>query len=136
MMIAKADSSGERIEDLRKDQLTRSAAALQDVFFEFDRWSLTESGRQLLGMNADWLRSNPDKRVMIEGHCDERGTSAYNMVLGEKRAKAIRAYLIDLGIKAERLEAVSYGKERPMCQERTEDCYQQNRRGHLAVRTR
>jgi peptidoglycan-associated lipoprotein len=136
MMMARADSSGQQIEDLRQERLAASAGALQDVFFDFDRWTLTEQGRQSLGMNADWLRSNPDKKITIEGHCDERGTSAYNMVLGEKRASAIRAYLIDLGIKAARLEVVSYGKERPFCQDRTETCYQQNRRGHLAIRVR
>jgi peptidoglycan-associated lipoprotein len=136
MIVARAGSSGQRIEDLRQERLAASAAALQDVFFDFDRWTLTEQGRQSLGLNADWLRSNPDKKITIEGHCDDRGTSAYNMVLGEKRAGAIRAYLMDLGIKAERLQTVSYGKERPFCQERTEPCYQQNRRGHLAIRNR
>jgi len=72
--------------------------------------------------------------LKVEGHCDERGTSAYNLVLAEKRAKSVRNYLMELGIKAERFVVVSYGKERPFCKERTEACYQQNRRGHLVVK--
>jgi peptidoglycan-associated lipoprotein len=137
IVIAKADpSTAARVEEMRQEQVTTSVVALQDVFFEFDRWNITAHGRQLLVANADWLRSNPDKKLTIQGHCDERGTAAYNMVLGEKRAQAIRSYLVDLGIKSERLGMVSYGKERPFCQERSEVCYQQNRRGHLVVRGR
>ena len=73
--------------------------------------------------------------MKVEGHCDERGTAAYNLVLGEKRAKAVRNYLVELGVGADRLSIVSYGKERPFCNERAESCYQQNRRGHLVVKS-
>jgi peptidoglycan-associated lipoprotein len=81
------------------------------------------------------MKSNPSALVKVEGHCDERGTAAYNLVLGEKRAKAARNYLVELGVGANRLSVVSYGKERQSCNEHAESCYQQNRRGHLAVKT-
>ena len=85
--------------------------------------------------DADWMKTNPVAMVKVEGHCDERGTSAYNLVLGEKRAKAVRNFLVELGISANRLSVVSYGKERPSCAEHAESCYQQNRRGHLVVKS-
>ena len=81
------------------------------------------------------MKSNSSAQIKVEGHCDERGTSAYNLVLGEKRAKAARNYLVELGVGANRLSVVSYGKERPSCNEHTEACYQQNRRGHLSLKT-
>lgn len=138
-MVAKADPSagvGERLEEMQREQLATAAAGLQDVFFGFDSWVLTETGRQSLAQAAKWLRENPGKRLTIEGHCDERGTVSYNFVLGEKRALAIRNYLIELGVDRTQLMVVSFGKERPFCKLSTEDCYQQNRRGHLVVRSK
>ncbi len=85
-------------------------------------------------LDAEWLKANPTKSVTIEGHCDERGTLAYNLVLGEKRAKAVQKYLMELGVNAKQLSVVSYGKERPFCNEHEDACYQKNRRGHLVVR--
>ena len=139
MVVARAEPSTgsiQQLEDMRLDQRATAAAGLQDVFFEFDRWTINDEARQALQLSAEWLRSNPNKKLVIQGHCDDRGTSAYNLWLGEKRARSIRQYLLDLGVKAERLAAVSYGKERPFCQEQTEQCYQQNRRGHLSVQAR
>ncbi|WP_455245124.1 peptidoglycan-associated lipoprotein Pal [Petrachloros mirabilis] len=135
-LMAKADPSGtaRQLEEMRAEQAASAAANLQDVFFGYDSWTITEEGRQALSRNAEWMRVNPKALVKIEGHCDDRGTSAYNLVLGEKRAKAVRNYLVELGISASRLSVVSYGKERPFCNERDESCYQQNRRGHLVVR--
>ena len=89
-------------------------------------YAISEEGRQALSQNAEWMRVNPRALVKVEGHCDERGTSAYNLVLGEKRAKAVRNYLVELGVPANRLSVVSYGKERPFCNERAESCYQQS----------
>jgi peptidoglycan-associated lipoprotein len=105
------------------------------VLFGYDSWTISEDGRQALSRDAEWMKSNPSALVKVEGHCDERGTAAYNLVLGEKRAKAARNYLVELGVGANRLSVVSYGKERPSCNEHAESCYQQNRRGHLAVKT-
>jgi peptidoglycan-associated lipoprotein len=136
MVIAKVEpfaASRKQIEELHRDQMATAVAGLKDVYFEFDRWTLTEQGRKALQVNAEWLRANPGKRLTIQGHCDERGTSAYNIVLGEKRAKSVHAYLKDLGVGSNRLTVVSYGKEKPFCQEPTDGCYQQNRRGHLVL---
>jgi peptidoglycan-associated lipoprotein len=137
-MLAKVDpsSSAERqMAEVRAEQAASAAAGLRDVFFAYDSWTISEDGRQSLARDAEWMKSNPSALVKVEGHCDERGTVAYNLVLGEKRAKAARNYLVELGVGANRLSVVSYGKERPSCNEHAESCYQQNRRGHLAVKT-
>jgi peptidoglycan-associated lipoprotein len=137
-MLAKvdpSDSAGRQMDEIRAEQAASAAAGLRDVLFGYDSWTISEDGRQALIRDAEWMKSNPSALVKVEGHCDERGTSAYNLVLGEKRAKAARNYMVELGVGANRLSVVSYGKERPMCNEHAESCYQQNRRGHLAVKT-
>ncbi len=136
-LLAKADtgSIGRQMEEIQAEQAASTAAGLRDVFFAYDSWTISEDGRQALSRDADWLKTHPSALIKVEGHCDERGTSAYNLVLGEKRAKAVRNYLVELGVGANRLSVVSYGKERPFCNEHAESCYQQNRRGHLVVRT-
>jgi peptidoglycan-associated lipoprotein len=137
-MLAKvdpSDSAGRQMDEIRAEQAASAAAGLRDVLFGYDSWTISEDGRQALIRDAEWMKSNPSALVKVEGHCDERGTSAYNLVLGEKRAKAARNYLVELGVGANRLSVVSYGKEQPMCNDHAESCYQQNRRGHLAVKT-
>ena len=137
-MLAKVDpsSSAERqMDEIRAEQAASAAAGLRDVLFGYDSWTISEDGRQALSRDSEWMKSNPSALVKVEGHCDERGTAAYNLVLGEKRAKAARNYLVELGVGANRLSVVSYGKERPFCNEHAESCYQQNRRGHLALKT-
>jgi len=136
-MLAKVDpsaSAGRQLDDVRAEQAASAAAGLRDVYFGYDSWTISEEGRQALSRDAEWMKSNPSSQVKVEGHCDERGTTAYNLVLGEKRAKAVRNYLVELGVSANRLGVVSYGKERPFCQEHAESCYQQHRRGHLALK--
>jgi len=142
-MLAKvepSESSERQVEDIRREQAQEQAASAQaglnDVFFGYDSWTISEDGRQALMQDAQWIKSNSGAIVKIEGHCDERGTLAYNLVLGEKRAKAVRNYLVELGISANRLSVVSYGKERPFCNDHNEGCYQQNRRGHVVVRSK
>lgn len=135
---AKMDSStsaGRQMEESRAEQAASAAAGLKDVFFAYDSWSISEEGRQALTRDAEWMKSNPNAMIKVEGHCDERGTSAYNFVLGEKRAKAARNYLVELGAAANRLSVVSYGKERPSCNEHTEACYQQNRRARIIIKS-
>jgi peptidoglycan-associated lipoprotein len=134
--VAKNDPATTRrqLQEARAEQAATAAAGLRDVFFGYDSWQISDEGRQALSRNAEWLRMHPAVQLKVEGHCDERGSSTYNFVLAEKRAKVILNYLSDLGIRRERLVAVSYGKERPFCNDRTEACYQQNRRGHLVVR--
>ena len=136
-MMAKLDPSGagRQLDEIRAEQAASTAAGLRDVFFGYDSWTISEDGRQALTRDAEWMKSNVSALVKVEGHCDERGTSAYNLVLGEKRAKAVRNYMVELGVSANRLSVVSYGKERPSCSEHAESCYQQNRRGHLALKT-
>ncbi|HKT36112.1 MAG TPA: peptidoglycan-associated lipoprotein Pal [Nitrospira sp.] len=137
-LLAKADTSdtaSRQMDEIRAEQAASAAAGLRDIYFGYDSWTISDDQRQALNRDADWMKSNGGAIVKVEGHCDERGTSAYNLVLGEKRAKAVRNYLVELGISANRLSVVSYGKERPSCLEHAESCYQQNRRGHLVVKT-
>jgi len=134
--VAKNDPVTARrlMDEGRAEQAATAAAGLRDVYFGYDSWTISEEGREVLGRNAQWLRTHPGVQLKVEGHCDERGSSTYNFVLAEKRAKVIMNYLTDLGINRGRLAAVSYGKERPFCNDRSESCYQQNRRGHLVVK--
>lgn len=112
-------------------QALRPAAELTDVFFDFDRFAIRSDARSALEANAALLKSRPDRKILIEGHCDERGTSAYNLVLGERRAQAARQYLQDLGVAPSQIQIVTYGKERPFCPEHSEACWQSNRRAHF-----
>jgi peptidoglycan-associated lipoprotein len=136
-MMAKLDpsQSGRQMDEIRSEQAAADAAGLRDVFFGYDSFAISEEGRQALSRDAEWIKANPGAQLKIEGHCDERGTSAYNLVLGEKRAKAARNYLVELGVSANRLGVVSYGKERPFCKDHSEACYAQNRRGHVVVKS-
>lgn len=109
---------------------------LQDIYFAFDSFDLTPESRETLRSNANWLQSNAQARVEVEGHCDERGTTEYNLALGAKRARAARDYLVTLGVSPERLSTISYGEELPLCREATESCWQQNRRVHFLVLNR
>jgi len=134
--VAKADSSEsvrQQMERLQQEQAATAKAGLADVFFAYDSWKLTEEGKQALAKDAEWLRANDAPKLAVEGHCDERGTQAYNLVLGQKRAKTVFSYLVELGVPAARITVVSYGKDRPFCKESSEACYQQNRRGHLVI---
>lgn len=106
----------------------------QDVHFEYDRFDLTPEARQALNEKARYMQAHPELKVIVEGHCDERGTSAYNLALGEKRAKACAAYLQAMGIETSRMETVSYGEERPLVQGFTEEAYAANRRGHFVIK--
>lgn len=106
---------------------------VKDAFYDFNKADVREDARQALTRTAEFLRSYPQVKVTIEGHCDERGSTEYNLGLGERRAQAAKNYLISLGIAAGRMETVSWGKERPFCTEHTEDCWQQNRRAHFVM---
>jgi peptidoglycan-associated lipoprotein len=137
IVVAKAEpaeTAERQLEQMKKEQLATAQASLDDAFFAFDSWKLTEEGRRALQHDAEWLKANPEQRITIEGYCDERGTVDYNLVLGEKRANAARNYLVELGVDADRVTTISYGKERPFCTEHDESCYQQNRRAHVVVR--
>jgi len=104
---------------------------VRDAYFDYDKADIRADAKDALGKTADFLRNYPQVRVTIEGHCDERGSTEYNLALGDRRATAVKQYLVSLGIPADRLTTVSYGKEKPFCTTTDEACYQQNRRGHF-----
>jgi len=116
----------------RAEQFT-AQSGLEDVHFEFDSIQLNEQAKTTLMANAEWLKAHPDAEITIEGHCDDRGTSSYNYVLGEKRAIRTKTFLTSLGVSSERLKVMSFGKDNPACWDPTEPCYQKNRRAHLVL---
>ena len=103
------------------------------LFFDLDKSDLRADAREALTKDAEFLRSYPQVRVSLEGHCDERGSTEYNLGLGQRRAEAAKNFLISLGITADRVETISWGKERPFCTEHDETCWQQNRRAHFVM---
>lgn len=111
--------------------VTPSNAALKDVYYEFDSTDLAADAQNILKQNADWMKANPRARVEVEGHCDDVGSSEYNLALGAKRAQVAKDFLIQQGIAAERLVTISYGKEAPACFEPTEECRVKNRRARF-----
>jgi peptidoglycan-associated lipoprotein len=113
--------------------LSQDLGSLVDVFFDFDQHAIRGDAQSILSADAAWINGKPGQTIVIEGHCDERGTQAYNLVLGDKRARAVKRYLQDLGVSASRLKTTSYGELRPFCKEREETCYQQNRRAHFVA---
>ena len=106
---------------------------IKDAYFDFDRSDVREDARAALTKDAEFLRSYAQVRVSIEGNCDERGSTEYNLGLGQRRADAAKKYLVSLGISADRMETVSWGKERSVCSEHNEECWQKNRRAHLVM---
>jgi peptidoglycan-associated lipoprotein len=112
----------------------RVAETLSDIHFDFDKYELTVDATKTLDAHAEWLKANPKHLVLIEGHCDERGTDAYNVALGERRAKATQNYLAAHGVRTARITIISYGEERPQCSEHSEECWAKNRRAHFMVK--
>jgi peptidoglycan-associated lipoprotein len=109
---------------------------LKDIYFDFDKYNVRPGDAKTLDVNAQWLKSNPGQLVLIEGHCDERGTNEYNLALGERRAKSTMNYLVSQGVQGRRITIISYGEERPQCTERNEACWVKNRRAHFLVKPR
>jgi len=109
---------------------------LRDVFFDFDRYAIKPDAARTLDASIAWLKSNPSALVLIEGHCDERGTDEYNVALGERRAKAVSDLLSARGIASDRISTTSHGRERPVCTEATEECRTKNRRAEFRVKSR
>jgi peptidoglycan-associated lipoprotein len=108
--------------------------ALKPIYFAFDRSDIRPEDAKILDSNAAWLKANPNHLLLIEGHCDERGTNEYNLALGERRAKATMNYLLAQGINASRMTLVSFGEERPECTQHTEACWAKNRRAEFLVK--
>jgi peptidoglycan-associated lipoprotein len=113
---------------------TRSSFVSEDIYFEFDSAVLVPEAREVLKRKAEWMRSNPNISVIVEGHTDDRGTVAYNLALGERRAESAMSFLVDLGIPASRLTSVSYGKEKPANPGHNETAWAANRRVHFETK--
>jgi len=106
----------------------------KNIFFDFDKATLTSESQDILAINSQWLRTNPDVMITIEGHCDERGTNGYNLALGDRRAEAVKTFLVDLGIHRSRMTTISYGEERPFAKGRSEAAWAKNRRAHFSIK--
>ena len=126
-----------RVKALQDEAARREAAAseaasksvsLEPVFFDFDQWSIREDQKEVMAKNSQWLKSNPNVKVRLEGHCDERGTSEYNLALGQKRAEGVKSFLEGMGISSQRMAPVSYGEERPLDPAHNEAAWTKNRR--------
>lgn len=130
--VAPPLSRAEQLRQMSIDELEKMGL-LADIHFDYDRADLRDADRGVLSQNADTLKELDFLRITVEGHCDERGSVEYNLALGERRAKAAYDYLVSLGVDPGRLKTVSYGKEVPLCQESSEDCWARNRRAHFAV---
>jgi len=111
-----------------KEKAAPAASGLLPVYFDFDKSFIRSDVRDIMKANADWLKAHPKVKIKIEGNCDERGTIEYNQALGQRRAASAKKYLTDLGISAARISLISYGKEKPVCTEGAESCWQKNRR--------
>jgi peptidoglycan-associated lipoprotein len=119
-------------EAARKAAADREAALkpsnLEPVYFEFDQWSIREDQKEAMVKNGEWLKANPNNKVRLEGHCDERGTAEYNLALAQKRADSVKAFLEGLGISSQRMNTISYGEERPLDPGHNEAAWVKNRR--------
>jgi peptidoglycan-associated lipoprotein len=123
--MASKDESAERS--------ASAAAGLQPIYFDFNKSFIREDAQLIMKANAEWLKAHPQAKVRIEGNCDERGTREYNQALGQRRAASAKKFLTDLGIPVRRITLISYGKEKPVCTESSEACWQKDRRDDLAT---
>ena len=139
--LGDGDFGGQRLGRSRRGVSARAQAfgpegiafESEDVFFDYDQATLTDASRNLLQKKADFMQKHREVQITIEGHCDQRGSSEYNLGLGQKRADSIKNYLQDLGIAGNRMATVSYGKEQPLDPDMTEAAFARNRRGHLVI---
>ena len=120
-------------EEAAKREAARNQFSTQDIYFDFDSFSILPEAQEILSNKAEWLQNNSDVTVTIEGHCDERGTIEYNLALGDRRAESAKAYLVNLGIAESRLNTISYGQERPIDSGNNEDAWGKNRRAHFTT---
>ena len=121
--------------DIRGEEFI-SQDTIRTVYFDFDMYSFSEQTRKIMQQNADVLKVHKDWAVLVEGHCDSRGTVEYNLALGQKRAREVRDYYIRLGVPESSIGTISYGKEKPACEEETEDCWAKNRKAETKVKLR
>ncbi len=120
-------------EEKAREAAAEAASRPKPIYFDFDRSFIRDDARPVMQANAEWLKAHPQATVRIEGNCDERGTIEYNQALGQRRAASAKKYLTDMGISAKRISLISYGKEKPICTEHNEECWQKNRRDDFVV---
>jgi peptidoglycan-associated lipoprotein len=130
--VAPVQDEYSRLKSMSAEEIEKSGL-LKEIYFDFDKADIREQDRATLSQDAAALKKFDFLRITVEGHCDERGTVEYNLALGERRSKAAFDYLVSLGVSADRMKTVSYGKEVPVCTQSNEDCWQRNRRAHLTV---
>lgn len=131
---AKAEAEARAREEAAKlEAKAKEEFRLEDIHFDLDKYEIKDKDREILSNLADWLSRNKSVKIEIEGHCDEKGTNEYNLALGERRANSTKKYLATLGIDASRIGTISYGEEKPLCTESSEECWLKNRRGHFVI---
>ena len=134
----KIDSKVESVDVKDKDaQYAESKESMfADILFDYDKYDVADTYKSVLQSVSSWMSKNTSARLSIEGHCDERGTNEYNLALGDRRAKAVKDYLVSLGVASGRIDVISYGEERPVCTEQTDVCWAKNRRAHFVILTK
>lgn len=115
------------------DRYPDSGITFDDIYFHYDKYDIQDSEKAALDKVSDYLIENSGAKLMVEGHCDDRGTNEYNLALGDRRAKSVQDYLKSTGVSSRRIETISYGEEKPACFDETEGCWTRNRRAHFAV---
>ena len=133
---AKAKSEADaktRDEAAKAEAKAKEEFRLADIHFDLDKYDIKEKDREILNSLGEWMAKNKNVKIQVEGHCDERGTNDYNLALGDRRANNTKQYLVTLGVSAGRISTVSYGEEKPLCEESNEDCWFKNRRGHFVI---
>ena len=134
--VKKEEVAGEEVSSEKEKEAAvqvKEESAYRDALFDFDSYDIRTDAREIIDNVASRLKKNKSINILIEGHCDDRGTNEYNLALGEKRANAVKDYLISTGIPSNRINTLSYGEEKPVCTEQDEACWQRNRRAHFAV---
>ncbi len=119
--------------DLQSKQTTEKDGMFLDILFDYDSYDIGANFKPAAKSVATWLQKNLGARLLIEGHCDARGTNEYNLALGDRRAKSVKDYLAALGIAAKRIETISYGEEKPLCTQQADECWSKNRRAHFVI---
>lgn len=140
-VIKKADEPKQVAEDISSEELDihgkdfMSSQELVTIYFNYDSYNLSPEAREILSKNATYLKKNDELEILAEGHCDDRGTISYNLALGQKRSQIVRNYYTSLGIEGKRIGTVSFGEEKSLCSENSENCWQKNRRVETKIRT-
>jgi len=130
------EEAARRAEERRRQEVIEARNRFEetDIYFDYNESTLRWDSQEELKIKAEWLRNNPGENIIIEGHCDERGSAAYNIALGERRAETAKNFIIDLGVESERIETVSFGEERPIDPDSTEEAWSRNRRAHFVIK--